>query len=177
MIPRLLLLIATLALVHCSYAQDEETDSYRPMTVERMAELIQRIDEEAVQDGNTWLFHVGTLETILVYDEGADRMRVMIPINEADALPPEELERLLQANFDSALDARYAIANGLLWGVFIHPLSSLTDEDFLLGIGQTANVVTSFGTSYSSGMFIYGGGDTESIEQQKLLDDLLKEST
>lgn len=46
-------------------------------------------------------------------------MRVMIPINAADVLPPEELLRLMQANFDSALDARYAIANELLWGVFI----------------------------------------------------------
>lgn len=175
--PQFWLLLCTLALANCSLAQDDDRDTRELMTVERMEELILRVDENARQEDNTWLFTIGTLEALLVYDESADRMRVMIPINEADALPPEELERLLQANFDSALDARYAIANDLLWAVFLHPLSSLTDKDFLLGLGQTANIVTSFGTTYSSGLFIYGGGDTQAIEQQELLDDLLKEST
>jgi hypothetical protein len=79
---------------------------------------------------------------------------------------------LLQANFDSALDARYAIAQDTLWGTFIHPLSELSDEEFLVGLAQTVNVVTSYGTSYSSGMFIFGGGDSSDIERQRLIEEL-----
>lgn len=57
----------------------------------------------------------------------------------------EELLRLLQANFDSALDARYAVARGILWAVYIHPLSALTDREFLPGLGQTVNIVRTYG--------------------------------
>ena len=114
------------------------------------------------------------METLVVYDVIADRMRIVIPITEADELEPERLARLMQANFDSALDARYAIARGKLWGTFIHPLSTLTDEEFLVGLGQTANVVMSYGTSYSSGMFTFGGGDSAEIERQRLIEKLRK---
>lgn len=185
--PRNFVALATLigitwALPACAQSEDDEeqgppfTYTAEPMTADRMGELIQRIDEKAVQDGPTWYFNVGGLDAILIYDIDADRMRVLIPINDADDLSPEELLRLMQANFDSALDARYAIAQGQLWGTFIHPLSALTDEEFLLGIGQTANIATSFGSSYSSGMFLFGGGDSGEIERKRLLDDLRKES-
>lgn len=156
--------------------QDETPDSpdntTDAMTVDRLGELVRRIDEDAVQDGAAWVFEIVGLETILVHDAQADRMRIMIPVNNADDLPPEELLRLMQANFDSALDARYAVANDILWGVFIHPLSSLTEEEFFLGVGQTANIVVSFGQGYSSGMFIFGGGDSGEIERKRLLEEL-----
>ena len=142
-----------------------------------MGELILRIDEDAVLDGSTWYFNIIGLDTVLVFDIGADRMRILIPIEGTEDLSKDELLRLMQANFDSALDARYAIAQGKLWGAFIHPLSSLTDEELLLGIGQTANVVASFGSSYSSGMFIFGGGDSGEIERKRFLEELRKQST
>lgn len=98
------------------------------MTAERLAELIVRVDEEAVLEGATWFFHVEGLETAVVYDVGADRMRIIMPIGDADEIDKESLLRMMQANFDSALDARYAIAQGSLWGVFIHPLGSLIER-------------------------------------------------
>ncbi len=167
-----------------SFAQDEAQpgpDEYAPlpegpMTAEYLAELILRVDEEAKLDGASWQFKVADIDTMVVFDIAADRMRIIIPIKRADELEPEDLLRIMQANFDSALDARYAIGQGLLWGTFIHPLGSLTAEEFLVGLGQTVNVVVSFGTSFSSGMFIYGGGDSAEIEQKKLIEDLRKRS-
>ena len=147
------------------------------MTAERLAELILRVDRDATLEGASWSFKVADIDAIVIFDINADRMRVVIPIGRADALESEELLRLMQANFDSALDARYAIGQGLLWGTFIHPLSTLTDEEFLVGLGQTVNVVISYGTSYSSGMFIFGGGDSAEIEQKKLIEELKKQST
>ncbi len=166
-------------------AQDEESEqpdepeeafNGSPMTVERLGELILRVDEEATLNQTTWHFQVAGLDTILVFDPAADRMRILIPIGKADEVDSEELLRLMQANFDSALDARYAIAQGLLWGTYIHPLSTLTDEEFLVGLGQTANVVTSYGTSYSSGLFIFGSGDSADIERQRLIEELKKQT-
>ena len=120
------------------------------MTAERLGELILSVDEDARREDTTWLFVVAGLETAVVYDVAADRMRIVIPIGPADDIPKDELVRILQANYDSALDARYAIANGQLWGTYIHPLSELSEDQFLTGLGQTANVVLSYGTSYSS---------------------------
>jgi len=42
-------------------------------------------------------------------------------------------------------------------------------EEFLVGLGQTANVVASYGTSYSSGLFIFGSGDSAEIERKRLI--------
>ena len=143
-----------------------------PMTAERLAELILRVDEDATLIGASWQFKVADIDTIVVFDIAADRMRIIIPITRADELEQDELLRVMQANFDSALDARYAIGQGLLWGTFIHPLGALTDKEFLVGLGQTVNVVVSYGESYSSGMFIFSGGDSAEIEQQKLIEEL-----
>lgn len=169
-----------------SIAQDSDSEqgdefsgeaSEQRMTAERLAELIVRVDEEAVLEGATWFFHVEGLEAAVVYDVSADRMRIIMPIGDADEIDKENLLRMMQANFDSALDARYAIAQGSLWGVFIHPLSSLTSEEFLVGLGQTANVVMSYGSSYSSGLFIYGNGDSGEIERKRLIEKLRKADT
>ncbi|MEM1260893.1 MAG: type III secretion system chaperone [Pseudomonadota bacterium] len=143
-----------------------------PMTAERLGELIVAVDDNASQDGNSWFFRIEGLETTVVFDVAADRMRIVIPIVSAEELEPAMLTRLLQANFDTALDARYAIANGQVWGTFIHPLSSLSDEQFLVGLAQTANVVLTFGTSFNSGVFIFGGGDSADIERRQLIDEL-----
>ena len=176
--------ILVVSLSFLAFAQtdkNESDDAYayavQPMTAIRMSELILRVDENAINDGSTWYFNIIGLDAVLVFDIEADRMRVLIPIENTGDLSKGELLRLMQANFDSALDARYAIAQGQLWGAYIHPLSTLTDEEFLLGIGQTANVVASFGSSYSSGMFVFGGGDSGEIERKRFLEELSKEST
>ncbi len=147
------------------------------MTAERLGELITRVDDEALHQGATWFFHIEGLETVVVYDVAADRMRIIIPIVASEELLAEDLQRVMQANFDSALDARYALGQGTLWGAFIHPLGTLTDEEFLVGIGQTVNVVLSYGSNYSSGLFIYGNGDSAEIERQRLIERLKKAQT
>ena len=111
---------------------------------------------------------------VVVTDAGNNRMRIMIALKKADKISPAELLRLSQANFDTALDARYAIAQGLLWSTFIHPLSELHEKQFIAGIGQTVNAATSYGTSYSSGLLSYGGGDSRAIIQRELIDKLIK---
>lgn len=166
----------------CVEAQDDDATAPRatnesPMTAERLGDLILAVDEEARFEGSTWAFELEGLEVIVVYDIDADRMRIIIPIGPADAIPAEELQRLMQANFDSALDARYAIAQNTLWGAFVHPLSELSDIEFLTALGETANIVLTYGTTYSSGMFIFGGGDSGEIQRRQLIDELRNKRT
>ena len=83
----------------------------------------------------------------------------------------------MQANFDSALDARYSIAKDIIWGAFIHPLQELKDEEFLSGVGQAVNLALTYGEAYSSGGLIFGGGDSQSLRQRELIDRLLEKGT
>lgn len=167
----------------CDAAEDDNDESAphalneTPMTVERLGELVLAVDEDAVLEEPAWIVALDGLEVIIVYDTDADRMRIVIPIGPATDIPREELVRLMQANYDSALDARYAIAQDTLWGVFIHPLSELSDDEFLTALGEVINIVLSYGTSYSSGLLIFGGGDSAEIQRRQLIDELRNKRT
>jgi hypothetical protein len=145
------------------------------MTLSRLAEIIFTLDENAISRGNAFEMTVGPVAVLVVTDPEADRMRAMVPIRTAEGLTEEELIRMMQANFDSALDARYALANGAVWAVFIHPLSSLTKEQFASGLGQTVNAAATFGTLYTGGEMQFGGGDSPPLQRQ-LIDELLKKA-
>ncbi|MGD1953684.1 MAG: hypothetical protein ACFBZ9_00260 [Sphingomonadales bacterium] len=161
-----------------SSAQEERAPI--PESVDRLEALwglTQRIDENAQRSegGNIFMFQVLERQVTLVSDVRADRMRVLTPIAPEGVATPELLTRLMQANFDTALDARYAIARDIIWGVFIHPLSTLSNDDYLSAVGQTVNVAESFGTTFSSGALSYGGGDSID-EMRSLLEDLMKKN-
>lgn len=168
-----LVVLGTLSLAQETDAPRPDTRTEPPMTLERLADIILTIDEDAQLRGAAIEFTVQDIPVIVVADPRADRMRAMVPIRSAESLEPEELLRLMQANFDSALDARYAVAQGRLWGVFIHPLSPLEQDQFLSGLAQTINVARTYGQTYSGGAQVFGGGDSNEI-YQGLLDELRK---
>lgn len=148
--------------------------------LDMMAEVIGALDSEAERSGNNWQFTVEERMLIVVTDANAGRMRIITPIAEAGALPQEALERLMQANFDTALDARYAIGQGVVWAAFVHPLDSLTTRDFASGVLQTKSLGDTFGTTFSSGVLNYGGGDSAGILEEQLkelLDRLERQET
>ncbi|MEL7189967.1 MAG: hypothetical protein AAGK17_10485 [Pseudomonadota bacterium] len=148
--------------------------------LDRMAEVIEALDGDAKREGNNWELSVDDQMILVVTDPNAGRMRIMTPIAPVELLPEGAMERLMQANFDTALDARYAVGQGLVWGTFIHPLDSLTVRDFASGILQTKSLADTFGTTFSSGALNFGGGDSGAIidEQLKeLLEELEKRET
>jgi len=145
-----------------------------PMTVDRLDTIVRMIDPQAKRMGSVLSFQFVTEDALVVSgqiitDTNADRMRIVVGIGEESSLSSDLMKRAMQANFDSALDARYAIAQGFIWSTFIHPLSPLEDEQFLSGLSQTITAAMTFGTSFSSGAFVFGGGDSEGI-----MDDLLE---
>jgi len=141
----------------------------------RLRDIVQRIDPGAKLLANGASFRVEGVPVTLVYDINADRMRIMTAAASINDIDTDQLIRLMQANFDSALDARYALAQGVLWSTFIHPLSTLSSDEFGSGLGQTVNLITTFGSSYSSGALIYGGGDSN--EQQRVLIEELQDKS
>lgn len=143
------------------------------MTGEHLIELVGKIDPEFQRQGNGVQFTINDRPILLVFDENAGRMRLFSPVAQVSILDASLMQRMLQANFDSALDARYAIANEIVWSVFIHPLPNLTDELFASGIAQVVVAATTFGTTFTSGALVYGGGDSNE-ENRKLLEHLNK---
>ena len=145
------------------------------MTLARMETIIRRLDEKAKNPRpGSWQFTISERPVIIVTDERNNRMRIISPVSKAEGMPPELLQRLMQANFDTALDARYAIARGVIWATFIHPLRALHDRQFISAIGQTVNLALTFGTTFSSGEMSFGGGDSRDIIRKQLIEKLLK---
>ena len=171
-------LALAVALISQSYGQ--EPDSNTPDTpgnesveaAARIREAILRIDPSVQYTENSAQFFVAGVPVLLVYDLAADRMRLMSPAADANAMSEEDLMRLMQANFESALDARYAIAQDTVWATFIHSLSPLGNDEFASGLGQVVNLVLTFGESYNSGALIYGGGDNNDNSGRDLIEEL-----
>lgn len=96
---------------------------------------------------------------LVVTDQRANRMRIMMPIRPFDPDREEDLQLAiiaLHANYDRALDARYAVHDGMLWSAFIHPLSSLTEDDLANALRQVRGLRDNTGTTYSSGELFFG---------------------
>lgn len=89
-------------------------------------------------------------------DEPHNRMRIMSPVVVEEDIDDRELRRLLEANFDRALDARFALADGIVWSVFVHPLDSLSEPLLLDGLAQVVQLAGNFGTTYSSSNLLFG---------------------
>jgi hypothetical protein len=138
------------------------------MNNERLGSLILRIDENAEGRPGFWHATIAGRAITVITDENADRMRIISPVARADSLEPTLMFRLLQANFDTALDARYSVAQNVLWSLYLHPLKSLSDEQFLAAIGQVVNLAATFGTTYSSGGLTFGGGDSNDLIKELL---------
>lgn len=152
---------------------ESETAPETIMSAMRLLEIILAIDEEAQLTGNGATFAIDDTIVTLVFDANADRMRLFSQIRPSDGLSGAELHRLMQANFDTALDARYAVAQGQLWSTFMHRLTTLAQDDFVSALAQIVTLVKTYGTTYSSGAMSFGGGDS-TAEIQKLLDQILR---
>ena len=144
-----------------------------PMTVERLTTIVLALDPDAEIAGPTMRLTVEDVPVVIVTDAAADRMRALVPIRSVAGMEEGELLRVMQANFDTALDARYAVAQGRLWAAFIHPLGPLERDEFLSGLGQTVNLALTYGSFYTGGALSFGGGDSGLLHRE-LIERLLK---
>ena len=166
-------ILISILFVTAAAAQDSASDQEPPMTYERLGRIVFALDSEATPAGPAFQLTIDGIQLLIVTDTQADRMRAMVPIRAAEGLSQDDLTRMMQANFDTALDARYAIASGQLWAVYIHPLSPLEKNQLIEGLAQTVNIVKSYGTLYSGGAAQFGSGDSGAL-QRKLIEELLK---
>ncbi len=134
-----------------------EPERREGMTQARMEDLVrERVQRVRGVSGQLEFTYLGRSMAV-ISDRAHDRMRIIAPITDASALTAEQVARVLEANFHTALDARYGTSGGTLFAAYIHPLSTVTEAQLESALRQVATLAATFGSTYSSGELSYGG--------------------
>lgn len=77
----------------------------------------------------SWQIETPEFRLLVLLSEDRSWLRLLLPIMPAQAAQPY-MEQLLGANFDDTQEVRYALHQGVVWGVFQHNRESLVTGDF-----------------------------------------------
>ena len=140
------------------------------------AGLTDAIHRETHDPTDVWLFMAGDVQVMIQTQESANRIRIVAFIGEAGDLDSDDLRELLEANYHSALDARYAIAEGHLVAAFLHPFEELCSEQFVLGLYQVISCAETYGGANSGGTLFFGASDVgESAPMEEGIEEIAAE--
>ena len=139
-----------LATVRPEEAATLKRDSHDSMTTGRLVRLLSKLVGKVEGKEGAWKLVYKDIPMVVVTSATHDRMRIVSPIREGGTIEATQLSTLLEANFDRALDGRYALYRGNLWSVYLHPLSPLTEKELASALDQVANLVKTYGSTYSS---------------------------
>ncbi len=142
-----------------SYGQD--------MDNKRLEKAIHIVADSVQGVPGNWQFAVRDRLLICITDKNNNRMRIMTPIIEQKKLAYVDMLKLMEANFHTALDVKYAITNEVLWSVYIHPLKELTEMQVIRAIEQVYTAAHTYGTSYNSTGLSFPNSKKEKEEQLK----------
>ena len=129
------------------------------MTTASIGKLLDAYLSDVQGQPGFWRGEREQVQLFVFSDDEHDRMRIMAPIGELQDLKPDVLQVLLQANYDRALDAKYAMRGRELWSVSVHPLATLAPDDFASFLDQVVKLVKNTGSTYASSDLVFGGGD------------------
>ena len=127
------------------------------MTLDKLKLILAKEATIKKDNENMVIYEFKGSEVYLIADENANRMRIMTAVIEEEKLNKEDFKILMEANFDRALDAKYALTDGILWAVFVHPLEELHAIQAVDAFHQVRSLVLNYGTTYSSTNMIFGG--------------------
>ncbi len=151
-----LLAFALLSTSACGQDESMTGDADGPMSPERLDRIYRVLGENVISGRNVWSFSYGGIDVTSVISVQYDRMRIMAPIMAIDEVSQQQKDRMLVANYESALDARYGVNDGILYAAFIHPLSTLDDRSVASALRQVATLAATFGSHYTSGELDFG---------------------
>lgn len=107
------------------------------MTPEEIAntltDLFHPTPVQALAPGS-WQIETPEFRLLVLLSDDRSWLRVLLPIVSAQAAQPF-MEQLLEANFDDTQEVRYALHQGVVWGVFQHS-SDLSAGDFTSAIAR-----------------------------------------
>ncbi|WP_298755508.1 hypothetical protein [uncultured Psychroserpens sp.] len=139
------------------------------MNNDKLNEIYTTLSDSIQGNNGAWQFFVNDVQLASFTDTNHNRMRIISPIVEANTLDDDLLKAALVANFHTALDVKYAVSEGILWAVFIHPLKELTDYQVKDAISQVYHANVNFGTTFASTSltFPWAGSETKEPDKKK----------
>ncbi len=150
--------------------QPESDDNHKQregMTLARLTAIIENVGKNVeVNENGSITFTYDDAQLLAVVAEQANRMRIIAPVIAASDITENQMAAMLVSNYHLALDARYAVGDGVLYSAYVHPLRELTTNQVRSAIRQVATLRNTFGTSYSSGEMSFG------IQQQQERTDI-----
>ncbi|WP_222983809.1 hypothetical protein [Flagellimonas meishanensis] len=152
--------ILLFALLLSSSILSQEMDS------DKLYAIIERESDTVRIQGNSYQFIINERLLMCIFDENANRMRIISPIIEREKLEEDELLNALVANFHSVLDVKYALSDEIIWSVYAHPLKELSEPQVVDAIQQVYAAAVTFGSSYSSTNMVFPG-NTKKVEKPK----------
>lgn len=96
---------------------------------------VQAIPADNANAPNSWQVETDDMRLLVLLSDDQAWLRVLLPIASAGAAQPF-MQQLLEANFDDTQEVRYALHQGVVWGVFQHNLRNLAIEDFTDAIAR-----------------------------------------
>ena len=142
------LLFALVLLLLTAWASAEPSVT----TNAKLGELLKSQLSEYQGEPGRWMGVYNERPVMVLTDESHNRMRVVSPVKELKgSMALSDLELCMKANFATALDARYAIYDGMLWSVYLHPLAEFSPSLMEDVLSQVTTLAKSYGSEYSSG--------------------------
>lgn len=141
------------------FAISSTTLGAQAMDNQKLYQILESVGKEIEGRDGAWQFTYEDRIMMLLTDETHDRMRVISPVGLLENISDTQIREAMAANFHTALDAKYAISDDLMWSVFMHPLSQLSEKLFLDALSQVHRAAETFGTDYSSTDLVFPGGE------------------
>ena len=158
---------AFILILHLGFSQN--------MTNDKMGKILESVADSIQGNNGQWQFKIKETFFMCITDAKHNRMRIISPITEAKRLTEDLKSAALVANFHTALDVKYAIADDVLWSVFIHPLKELTEAQVKDAVKQVYAANITFGTTFSSTDLVFPGSQSKEKEIKKKKGTLEKE--
>lgn len=133
----------------------------------KLKEIYTQVSDSINGNLGSWQFYVKNVPLICITDENHNRMRIISPIADSESLTDELIKACLVANFHTALDVKYAVSEGVLWSVFIHPLKELSEHQVKDAVSQVYSANINFGSTFSSTSLTFPGRINEEREEKK----------
>jgi len=134
----------------------------------KLQEIYISTSDSIQGDKGAWKFFIKDVQFVSFTDTNHNRMRIISPITDSNSLDDELIKAALVANFHTALDVKYAVSEGVLWAVFIHPLKELSEHQVRDAISQVYHANVNFGTTFASTSlsFPWLGEEREDIKEK-----------
>ncbi len=126
------------------------------MNNKKLEKTLKKITQEIEGESGNWQVLYRDFPLFILTDESSNRMRIFTPILEEQELKIGQMKKMLEANFHSALDAKYSLYEGFVIGIYTHPLVELNEKQMEDAMQQVVNLSKNFGTSYTSTDVMFG---------------------